>query len=94
VFNWEDSESNSPEQLARKFIERFSLIAAAGQGKDPDYVAWYEAMLKATEPDGFIYAFADWETPTDQMPAFGVAESVVIPLPPPGKAGDGSPGRA
>ncbi|MBL8132087.1 MAG: hypothetical protein JNL42_09540 [Anaerolineae bacterium] len=86
VYGWADAETDSPDQLAHKFIERFPLIAVSGQGSDPAYVDWYRDMLAATEPDGFIYAFADWEVPDDQMPTLNVSELIVIPMPPPGEA--------
>src|SRR5947209_7554113 len=56
VFGWEDAQTDSPEELARKFIERFPGIAAAGKGSDPAYTKWYHRMLEMTAPDGTIYA--------------------------------------
>jgi hypothetical protein len=84
-FGWTDAEAYTPEALAGKFIERFPEIAEEGYGPDPDYAAWYAAMLDATTPGGLIYAYADWELPSDRLLAIGVPDHVVIPLPPPGE---------
>lgn len=85
-FDWEDAEHDPPVALAGKFLERFPDLSAQGKGADPDYVRWYVRMLRATDPDGLIYAYADWELPEDHLPALGCTADVKIPLPPPGGA--------
>jgi hypothetical protein len=86
VFGWEDATEDTPEVLARKFIERFPEVAAAGKGSDPAYADWYRRMLELTAPAGTIYAVADWDVEDDRVPTVGVREGVVVPLPPPGEA--------
>ena len=85
-FGWADAEQDSPAMLAGKFLERFPDVAAGGRGGDPDYARWYARMLRATDPDGLIYASAGWELPGDHLPALGCTADVKIPLPPPGEA--------
>ena len=80
-FGWTDAADDSPYQLAEKFIERFPLVCCEGNGSDPDYARWYEEMIEATEPDGLIYMYSDWEMPSDYIPV-GNMEHVHIPPPP------------
>jgi DNA-binding transcriptional ArsR family regulator len=88
-FDWEDAERDAPVALADKFLERFPDVAVQGKGGDPEYARWYARMLRATDPDGLIYAYADWELPGDHLPALGCTADVKIPLPPPGEASSG-----
>jgi hypothetical protein len=88
-FDWDDAANDSPRELARKFVERFPDLAEAGKGSDPEYVRWYEEMLRVTEPDGLPYAFADWPAPTDRLNIYHGSMDIEIPLPPPAQgAGD------
>jgi len=82
-FDWDDAAGDSPGELARKFIERFPDLAQAGRGDDPDYVRWYESMLRVTEPDGLPYAYADWPSRDDRLSIFHGSMDIEIPLPPP-----------
>ena len=82
-FDWTDASDDSPAELAAKFVERFPEIAAEAKGRDPAYVKWYEEMLEATEPDGLVYAYADWPSPRDRLGIFYGSKDVEIPLPPP-----------
>jgi DNA-binding transcriptional ArsR family regulator len=95
-FDWVDAELDPPVALASKFLQRFPELAAQGRGSDPDYIRWYTGMLRATDPDGLIYAYADWELPGDHLPALGCMADVKIPFPPPGEAplGDEDPERS
>jgi hypothetical protein len=81
-FDWEDAADDSPPELAQKFIERFPALVAAGNGRDPGYVRWYEDMLRVTEPDGLPYAYADWPTPEDRLGIFIGSMDIEIRLPP------------
>jgi ADP-ribosyl-[dinitrogen reductase] hydrolase len=74
-------ESDTPQQIAEKFIDRFQELAQLGKLDDPEYVQWYAEMLAATEPDGTIYAFADFDVPSDRMPV-DFSLDVFVPLPP------------
>jgi DNA-binding transcriptional ArsR family regulator len=82
-FGWADADHDSPMTLADKFLGRFSEVAAEGHQADPDYASWYARMLRATDPDGLIYAYADWDLPADHLPVLGCTADVKIPLPPP-----------
>jgi hypothetical protein len=75
-------------------LRAFPRLAEQSLGRDGEYVAWYREMLRMTEPDGIIYArkWSDGDKiPQTGMRAFGAdAElEVLVPLPPPGKAGQG-----
>ena len=80
-FGWTDAGSDSPEELADKFIERFDDLSKASKGKDPTYVTWYARMLEETAPDGVVYAYADYPVPQDYLPVQNKPE-VKIPHPP------------
>lgn len=80
-FEWTDAVSDSPEELAAKFVERFPELSHKCVGKDPDYVNWYSRMLEETAPDGFIYAYADYPVPEDYLPVQNKPE-LRIPFPP------------
>ena len=82
-FDWNDAADDSPSELAQKFVERFPELAEAGKGDDPDYVRWYEEMLRITEPDGLPYAYADWPSPDNCLSIFYGSMDIEIPLPPP-----------
>ena len=82
-FGWTDAIGDSASELAEKFVERFPEIAEEGLGKDSAYVRWYEEMLEATEPDGLMYAYSDWEHPRDSLSIFHGDFDLEIPLPPP-----------
>jgi hypothetical protein len=81
------SYSFAPQQIAEKFIARFQELAQLGKLDDPEYVQWYAEMLAATEPDGMIYAFADFDVPLDRMPV-DFPKDVFVPLPPLRKTSD------
>lgn len=85
-FGWKDAENDSPAELAIKFIERFPDIAKEANGRDPEYVRWYREMLEMTEPDGLMYAYADWPRSEDRLDIFSGSKRVEIPLPPPFRA--------
>src|SRR5262249_8674343 len=71
-FGWTDAAEDSPCQLAEKFIKRFPTVVAEGKGSDPDYARWYANMIEATEPEGLIYMYADWDMPSDHLPVFNM----------------------
>ena len=81
-FDWDDAADDSPLELAGKFIERFPELAAAGRGRDADYVRWYDDLLRMTEPDGLPYAYADWPSPEDSLGIFVGSMDIEIRLPP------------
>ena len=82
-FGWTDASADSPVELAKKFVERFPDIAAEARGRDPEYVRWYQEMVAATEPDGLVYAYADWPGREDRLELFYGSSTDVILLPPP-----------
>jgi len=81
-FGWTDASDDSPALLAAKFVERFPDIAVAAKGRDPEYVRWYQEMLEATEPDGLVYAYADWPSRGDRLELFYGSVRAEVPLPP------------
>jgi hypothetical protein len=83
-FGWEDAAKDSPEQLADKFVQRFSEIVVQGKGSDPDYARWYAAMIEATEPHGLMYMYADygWYLPSEHVPVLNVRKEVYVSRPP------------
>lgn len=85
-FGWTDAADDAPEALAAKFQERFAALCEEGRGRDEAYARWYSEMLRATEPDGLIYAFADWPSPKDGLAALRMPEGMRVPFPPPGEA--------
>ena len=82
-FGWTDAGNDSPAELAEKFVERFPDIAAVAKGTDHEYVRWYQEMMEATEPDGLIYAYADWPSSRDRLELFYGSVRAEVPLPPP-----------
>jgi hypothetical protein len=83
VFDWEDADHATPSGLARRFIERFSDLAAAGYGPDWLYAGWYAHMLHLTWGHGVPVAyFDDCTAPTWYLWCSGSERK--IPLPPPG----------
>lgn len=80
-FGWTDAVSDSPEELAVKFVERFDDLARASKGSDPAYVRWYSRMLDETAPDGIVYAYADYPVPEDYLSVHNKPE-LRIPFPP------------
>ena len=85
-FGWTDAHEDSPEALAQKFVARFPELAAEGKRADPEYVEWYREMLTLTQPEGVIYAFADFELPVEGLGVGNVSGQVVVPWPPGGLA--------
>jgi hypothetical protein len=87
-YDWEDSADDTPEQLAKKFIERFADLAAAGKGRDEPYARWFAEMMAMTATNGLIYAGADYDMPEGYLPAAYQGEwrvkEVRVPLPPVG----------
>lgn len=85
-FKWTDAGQETPSGLARKFIQRFPDVVAAGRGRDWLYAGWYVEMLGLTYPNRFPYASADWEVPEDYLPTITIGEDggaeVHVPLPP------------
>ena len=78
---------------AENLLRAFPVLAELSLGRDGDYVAWYREMLRVTEPDGIIYArkWSDDQIPQTGTRAFGADGEleVLVPLPPPRKAGQG-----
>jgi hypothetical protein len=84
-FDWPDAAADTPEQLARKFVERFPEIATQSQGADPAYVEWYAEMLRLSEPDGAPIAYADQELDPNTLLIIGEVARGSVPLPPGGE---------
>lgn len=56
---WSDAAHASPSRLAELFIERFSVVAAAGCGVDCLYAGWYQHMMHWTYPNALPIAYTD-----------------------------------
>jgi hypothetical protein len=87
-FEWKDAADTSPARLAELFIERFPEVAAAGFGPDAGYAAWYQAMMRLTEPDAFPIAYSDYfDDDLEGLPCVGGdgASDIVVSMPPPGE---------
>ena len=93
-FQWTVARTSTPSGLARRFIERFHVIAEAGRGADWPYAGWYGWMLHLTYPDLLPCAFTEWTADLDHgiptMMADGSPKEreVRIPIPPPGEGPD------
>ncbi|MCA9193609.1 MAG: hypothetical protein KDB03_17680 [Planctomycetales bacterium] len=84
-FGWKHLPFDDPRRLAEVFIERNQAIALAGWGPDPQYVSWFDEMLRATEPNGLIAAFGEYLEPIDSLYTL-MCRTESVPLPPPGLA--------
>lgn len=87
-FNWGDMSALSPALLADEITARLPELMQAARGSDAPYLAWYAAMLEATEPDYLPYARAEFDVPDDYLPATAPwtpnRPPLRLPLPPPG----------
>lgn len=81
IFGWEDARGDSPQDLARKFIERFPVIARLGRGDDEDYALWFEEVVKLALKGELPYAYSDWsdETRDGILPTVGGTSQLVMP---------------
>lgn len=77
-FGWSDCASDTAEDLARKFVERFPRLASAGQGYDFEYAGWFTAFVGQIRDHDTSVFF----TGTDRRPQLGV------PAPPPKPRGE------
>ncbi len=59
-FGWDDAAGDGPEDLARKFVERFPVIARLGRGDDEDYAQWYDQVVVIAQAGDLPYAYSDW----------------------------------
>jgi hypothetical protein len=80
-FGWEDARGDSPEDLARKFVERFPVIARLGRGDDEDYAKWYDEVVSLAKAGDLPYAYSDWsDQPEDGiLPTVGGTSRLVMP---------------
>ena len=81
-FDLNTTEADTPQQIAEKFIFTYASLCTLGKITDAEYVQWYLEMLSATDPNGVIYAFADFDVPLDRMAVARCAVNVFVPLPP------------
>ena len=80
-FGWPDGGGLDADALARLFLERFPAVAAAGWGDDPDYAAWFGALLEASRPRGAPVMFGEYvDVAADGCIRVGDTR---VPLPPP-----------
>lgn len=87
-FGWDDAATDSPTQLAGKFLQRFPALAEAGRGTDASYVSWYDHMIEVTAPTGLPYAY--WDRIEDSgSPMLHLKTTAGGPVVAPPHAGDG-----
>jgi hypothetical protein len=92
-FGWADAAEDGARDLAAKFIERFSIIAEAGEGWDYAYAGWFQRVLGMVEAGFFPIVIADMMrtssrriSVSDLRPAtWGKLIPPELPLPPPGE---------
>lgn len=80
-FGWDDTSGDGPEDLARKFVERFPVVARLGRGDDEDYAQWYDEVINVAQAGDLPYAYSDWlDEPEDGiLPTVGGASRLVMP---------------
>jgi hypothetical protein len=83
-FEWTDAACDTASGLARKFIRRFPELVNLGTSSGWLYTGLYLEMLHLTYPNGFAYAGADWDTPSNCLPKITIrgGDNAQIPLPP------------
>jgi hypothetical protein len=92
-FGWSDAAEDGARDLAAKFLERFPIIADAGDGWDYAYAGWFQRVLGMAEQGFFPIVIADTMrtssrriSVSDQRPAtWGQFRLSELPLPPPGE---------
>ncbi|MCP4291654.1 MAG: MBL fold metallo-hydrolase [bacterium] len=84
-FGWDDCEKDTPDDLARKFIERFPVICRLGRGDDDEYVEWYEQVIEVVEKGDLPRAFSDWSDQDQKGILPTVGGTGELPMPPPGE---------
>lgn len=89
LFGWPDAEHLGLEQLADRFLVEFTALAEDARHSDPDYAAWYAAMLSATAPHGYVYFAADFDLPTSGVGVGGCDPQVEVPAPPKARSHEG-----
>jgi hypothetical protein len=86
-FQWEDARHDNARMLARKFLERFPLIAQAGRGRDWEYAGWYVEMLGFADRGELPVSYADWyEAPDPRWLPTTVGFASGLSMPPGGEA--------
>lgn len=79
-FGWEGAEHAAPHELADHFLARFPEVAAAGRGPDASYVAWFDAALAASKPEGAPVMYGEYMDVAQD--GFIMTGDKRIPLPP------------
>lgn len=68
-FDWDDAPGRSAKELASRFIDRFPLIAQAGDGLDWPYAGWLTDILGEAELTGKLpIFFADYPIVLENLP--------------------------
>ncbi len=80
-FGWEDAQDDDPQDLARKFVERFPVIARLGRGDDEDYALWFEGVVQLASKGELPYAYSDWSDDTEEgiLPTVGGTGQLAMP---------------
>ncbi len=83
LFGWNDTDKKDTAELASMFIDRFPSLCAAALIDDPEYVSWFEEMLRTTEPRGLPVSYADYKLDNENRQPIVGTSSGKVPLPPP-----------
>lgn len=80
-FGWDDARGDTPNDLARKFIERFPVIVRMGRGDDEDYVRWYGEVVSLAQSGDLPYAYSDWSDDSEDgiLPTVGGTSRLALP---------------
>ena len=83
-FGWDDTENDTPHDLALKFCDRFPALTRKAEKTASKYAAWYAEMLRLTMPLGILRQYSDWdEDYSASLPVMMFeAAPILIPLPP------------
>jgi hypothetical protein len=72
-------------ELADAFAALYPELLEQSKGSDPAYVAWFDDMLRITDPYGVPNFSGEWDVPNDELPitsACGWVPEVKVPRPP------------
>jgi hypothetical protein len=69
-FGWKDGNALNSRQMARRFIERFPIIAKEGAGRDWPYAGWLTDVLGRAEQgkhSDVLVLYADYPLATEEL---------------------------
>ena len=66
-FDWPDGDRLTAREMARRFLETFPKIAAAGAGRDLAYAGWLTDVLGYAEHGKFVIFYADYPVSPEEL---------------------------